>query len=146
MAVRYIDSAYVDGHMEPAVVRAALGRCRMSLNTVIEEASGSVRGLLRSKGYGAPETLDPSTVTDTNIKLATMAAVRQFICGLPTSGIKLPDNWETHPENLAYVGIYNGRVQPDSVVDNKSTPGGWGFAAAATDTPSRLSADDLKVL
>lgn len=151
MTVRYIDESYVNAHMDADVVRSVFSRPGTSLLQLIEDASGSVRGVVKSKGGLAPETTDPTTVTDTNIKLATMWALRCLLNSLPSVRLPLPENWEANPEYLAYYGFYTGRTQPEVVVDTKSTPGGWGLGAvtssSSTSSPtSKLSKDQLKVL
>ena len=152
MSVRYIDEDYVYAHIGADVVRSAMAQSKADLTLLIEDSSGSVRGVLRSKGARAPDTLDPTTVTDVNIKLATVWALRCLMNSLPSVRLPLPDNWEANPEYLAYYGFYSGRTQPDVIDDNKSTPGGWGFVgssgtgSSSAGLAAKLSADQLKVL
>lgn len=108
MADRYIDEAYVFGAMEADVVRSILAPSGTSLTQIIERATSLVQSYGRNSGYTMPSTTDPTTITDETVKMAVMACVRQMLCSMPSSSLKLPEAWTTHPEYVAYRGILSG--------------------------------------
>lgn len=108
MADRYIDEAYVFGAMEADVVRSILAPAGTSLTQIIERATSLVQSYGRNSGYTMPSTTDPTTITDETVKMAVMACVRQLLCAMPSSSLKLPEQWVTNPEYVAYRGILSG--------------------------------------
>lgn len=104
MADQYIDEDYVRARLGGGFVDGLDDVGSISLTSIIESATALVQAYYRNN-YDASA---PSTTTDETMKLATMAGVRQMLCSIPEASIEMPDNWSTHPERLALVGIADG--------------------------------------
>ena len=150
MADRYIDEPYVYGAMGANVVRSQLSGAGISLTTIIEQSTGTVKGYLRANGYTPPTTQDPSTITESMVKEATMACVRMKLCSMPERVLPLPENWDDHPEKLALNILRAKHDKGDAVLDlpqsTVGSPGGAAFTNTTTNPErrARASSDQLK--
>jgi len=126
VADRYLDEAYVYGAMGANVVRAQISGSGISLTTMIEQCTGTVKGFLRANGYTPPTTQDPATITESMVKEACMALVRQKLCSMPDKTLPLPEDWDDHPEKLALniLRSKHDREKGDALLDLPQSPVG----------------------
>lgn len=131
MADAYIDATYVKAHMGTGVHDAIAAVTGSSITQRIESATALVQSYLRNNGWATP-----TTTSDEMVKLAVLGAFWQMACSTPETNVSLPDEWETHPARVAYLGILSGDAQVTHSLTKASAVGGWTYSDYSTTTTS----------
>lgn len=126
MADRYIDEDYVKACIGGGYYDAVVALTSVSIGVLIDGATSLIQGFMRNSGYDPPSTEDPDDVEEL-VKLATMGALRVRLASIPEKAIPLPENWNEHPEKVAYVGIESGAVKLAADPSQESAVGGMIF-------------------
>lgn len=136
MADRYISEEDVYAAMEADVVRSVLARAGLSLTAIIERATALIQSYLRNSGYVLPAAISPaayvvdSQMTDVTVRLAVLSGVRRQLCSLPSSSLQLPEDYGSHDETVARLGILNGDVTLSLTLNVIQAVGGAKFTVS----------------
>lgn len=94
----------------------------------IEFASSMVQLYAAGVGYTVGDTLG-TTSADAVLKLATIGAVIRLAFSRPDCRVPLPEGWETHPANVAYAHLLDGKLPlVGKTLDTAASVGGWQFS------------------
>ncbi len=143
MADRYIDETYIKACVGGGYYDAVVAVTSVSVGVMIEGATALIQGYMRNSGYACPSTQDPDDV-EVLVKLGTMGAFREMFASVPEKAIKLPENWASHPEKVAYVGIVSGEAKLADEPSQEGAVGGMIFTSS--DSSVYISASDTMSL
>ena len=128
MADAYIDRTYVREHLGQGYEAAISTLDGVDIVTKIEAATALLQGAMRAAGYATA-----ATTTDELVKLAVLEGVWAMLASTPEANVPLPENWESHPANIAYLGILAGTLQLSADPSKIAAKGGWKMSSHAAD-------------
>lgn len=153
MADRYINASYVAKFLGTSVVNALVNDETEDpddvLGAMIEAATASVQSDMRNSGYTvAADTVGDGVLqSDPLVRSATMGALWELLVGRPGTTIALPEEWKSHPLNVARVDIRNGNAQLPLSVTARDAVGGVSFTDSDPDSvdgrPPRMSREEI---
>lgn len=149
MADVYLTQTYVEAHLGKGYTRSALQLDGVEFTTLNESATGLVQAYMRNSGYTPPGSIESDgTGVEEAVKLATLGAFTQLLTSIPEVSIPLPENWDVHPANVAYLGLLNGDMQLAATPSQAGAVGGMVFTSSDPDVdgslPPRASRSQLE--
>lgn len=139
MADAYVTEAEFEQLVGSGWVDAVQGYSGLSLTPHIEFATALVQSRLRNNGYAVPSgTIATTTNIDPLVKSAVVALAWESLASVPKAGLRLPDEWESHPFRIAWADIYSGVATLNLSITKISAKGGWKASSHSTTTTTGL--------